>query len=253
MEHFDPNTSMANSKSHDDIRPPAMLTPEPEYPHKTHDSSALSYHFLNATAFSAQVSMNSADHLRRSGKDISACYSAISARNTSAAPLLASRTAVIDYSTINYDRTGILFEYREHFYVVLEAAVGKDAARSRGIECGFLHRSRLGMPLVYEWESMPKRRACQYGVGASGSARGWWNVHSRTMMRLRNLILSAARNVEVQRSVMEKPYAEILFRKQLESQFKRVVNAHYGTLRVQEKKALEEVESAWEEFMVTEV
>ena len=193
--------------------------------------------------------MGTADLMRHNGKDIPECYAAISERSKCPTALFTSRTKLTDYATINYDRVGILFEYRSYYYTILEPIQGKNAAFKEGIHRGWLHESHLGIQLVCEWESIPKMRVGQDGIGATGSTQGWWLVHSRIIMSLRNLIVGIAKNLEKSRRLVPKAPTEGQFTRALDQQFARVVDAHYGTLRIQEKQLVDSMESAWEEYM----
>jgi len=176
MELFNPYTAVEAPKSNDDNSPPKRPNPEPEYPHLTHDMNALSHYFLETTAFNGRVSMSTADALRRSGKTISECYASISKSNQSPAPMFATRTQIVDLTDLNYDRIGILFEYHNHYYVIVNGPPEK--ATPHGVTHGFLAKDRVGMPLIYEWESIPKRLVAPGCFGATGSTEGWWHVHS---------------------------------------------------------------------------
>ncbi|KAF2827619.1 hypothetical protein CC86DRAFT_455229 [Ophiobolus disseminans] len=235
-----------NDNNYNSRNPPTMATPEPKYPHTTHDHSALSTYFLDVSAFTASVSMSKASTLRETGNDVPTSLATISSRNRTAPPLLYSRTAVIDPSTIDFNRIGILFAYGDYYYIVLDAMPAQATPYS-----GFLHRSRIGMTLTCEWESIRgKTRACPRGVGTAGNEGGWWHVHSRTLMQLRSHVLDAAKEAEVRRLSVKRPMPELVFRNDLEHQFRRVIDAHYGILRVKGKQVKLEAEKAWEKFMV---
>lgn len=255
MNYSDPSASTSSQKPPLN-RQSEFATPQPEYPHVAHDLNALSHYHLETATFSAQNTMGAADRMRGSGNDMAACYAAINEKTKTAAPFFSSRTAVVDSRTLNYDRISILFAYHESYYIVVEPAAGKYETTCTGVQGGFLQRSRVGTPLVFEWESLPKH---QIGYGCVGLKEvqdgnsGWWHVYSQHITNLRRAVALKAEQLAVSRRSSEKKPSEPQFLQTLNREFTRIVNACYGTLEVREKQALEEMESAWKEFMVDDI
>jgi hypothetical protein len=166
-------------------------TPEPEFPHITHDLSDLSQHYLDATAFAPAVSMGTAALLGLHGNnptlDIAEAYASISAA-TPTSKYLTTKPEIRDHTSFDFDCQGILCEVANRYFVVVQEPPGQATGNKTRQRFGWPPKNTIGRHLVMEWESIPKKRIGEYCIVATGSTEGWWQSHSEIIMEVRRVL-----------------------------------------------------------------
>jgi hypothetical protein len=235
--------------------------PKPEYPHESHDLNTLSSHFINASAFTAKVK-TTPELVRETGMDIPTCYTTIAATHSKFPPLFVNKTIPIDQRTLNFDRIGILYEHGSLYYVVFDIHSSRRTATQQRPQGVFILKATVNLPLIQEWNAVPKWRVGSDGIGATTLADGWgwWHVHSDHVMAMRHMCTTVAVQLEARRQaateamakgkVMDVEEVERQFLQALGKRFRICVDRYFESVDELEKARIGEVKSAWEEFMV---
>jgi hypothetical protein len=210
-------------------------TPQSEFPHTTHDLSALSRCYLDTTAFTRNVSMSAAARygLHDSNPDLDADRSYAS---------LAS----------NFPPTKTLLNASEpvfhHWFDYAYLVVGQeDPSKANGYKSRrrMTWRPKGGVSNfdLQEWESIPRQLIGKYCMVATGSTEGWWHMHSEIIMYIRTAI---AHHMW--------PYAKLPTKEQawkcIDAIARLGAEGYYRNLEKQEEKKAEEAESALREFTI---
>jgi hypothetical protein len=201
-----------------------------------HDLNALSQYLLNVTAFTPDVSMGAGGYTCQGhGKDILGSYATILKGIDLSTQLFRSHTEISDYSNIDYDGIGIIFEHGEQYYVIVKPHWG-EAENS-----GWLDKRRVGTHLISEWESLPKLQINRYSIASNGCIGSWWTLHSKTIMHLRRLVTIMARQLQQVRVDNKTVVPEHKFHAALAAQFDKIMVSFYkynrarkGAQRVEE-------------------
>jgi hypothetical protein len=223
---------------------------EPEYPHKTHDLSALSRYFLDVTAFTPNISMGSATQLHDSQTNIANTQYFISANlsRLRSNDLLKPAYKVIDHSTIDYDRLGILCEYSNLYYIVSQDPPAA-ADNPEYIRLNWIPKHLVGTHLISEWESIPKMHIGKHCIvaavnwwfsGSVVSTDSWWHSHSQVIMDVRRTI---SRRLLCARDLPEDQFPQHMGAV-VDDETERV----YEFLYIREEHLAKEAESAIKEF-----
>jgi hypothetical protein len=183
-------------------------------------------------------------------------------------PLLNHDAVNMAHAHLEFDRLGVIFEYRGFYFTITPALSGNTLNANEGVYRGWVTKDHLDVyslctckwdtspgkliGLLSEWESVPKIRFGENCIAATGSTSGWWHVHSQVVMSLRTAIAVSARNLEQMRQHTKIVMPDQMFRAMLAKEFSRVVDAVYGILRVKGEKKKEalrrQAESAMNEF-----
>ncbi|KAF1844085.1 uncharacterized protein K460DRAFT_157415 [Cucurbitaria berberidis CBS 394.84] len=157
---------------------------------------------------------------------------------------------LFDSGVVNFDKIGILYEFLNGFYIVYESLQPQTGRPT--IHRAWMPQSGVGSYLKAEWLSLPKIQVGPYGAGVPTSD-GWWNVHSTTIQYLRLSCLMKAQEIELEVcKAKEEKRQEVNLRRCVDVlgvQFGRIIDALYGTRRVQEAEAAKATEKFMEEFM----
>jgi hypothetical protein len=218
------------------------------------EENTLAHFFLESNMLTPWVNMGSANHIRRRYKDTSLLqpdpYKYIGI-NTPFIALFNAAIRCVPEGTIDFDRNGILYEYGDVFFTVLEALTeDKMGATKKTLRCGWLTNELLGPYLQQEWQSLPKIRIGAKGSAAYGLEDSRWHVHSMTIQSLREAIAGEAQEIDSKRSTSQLRLSEGLFTKTLEFNFGRIVETYYRSMRIREEQATKEAQSAIDEFCV---
>jgi hypothetical protein len=222
-------------------------TPQPEYPHITHELNTRSHCFREATSFipSACKELDANPHYH--GSNVPKCDAVSNPSPVATTQLLSNDHATIDYSLQNHDCTGILFEYRDYYFTIMLAPPDINAKES--VYRGWLEKKHIGIHLLCEWESIPKYRIGENCIVATGSMEGWWHIHSKTVMSLRTGITGKVRAVEKARQEAKNKVTDERFMAALNQEFGKVVDTVYAALRVTEGKKRAKLEASAETAM----
>lgn len=231
-------------------QPSSFSTMEHHYYPNTsrNDLNTLSQYLLNATAFTPNVSMCAGDHLRyENDEDLANTYAAISEGIAASGLFFRSRTEVTDHSTIDYDRISIIFERDEEYFVIMQPPQDWKAEMET-INRGWLDKRRVGTHLISEWESLPKVEIGKHCLAAAGLTEGWWTLHSKLIMELREAFTFRALQLQSKRLGTKPCPYELKFKPVLTREFGYIVDRNFVNLRMEKLASEIEAESALREF-----
>jgi hypothetical protein len=218
---------------------------EPEYLLKTHDLSALSRYYLDVTAFTPRVSMGAATKLHDSKLNITETYNSIREASHSSNFLInTGGFSWKDHPTPDFDRMGIICEYKDKYCVVFEASRCEADNDEDTIRTAWVDKRLVGMHLISEWNSLSTWRANEHYIFATGSTCGWWHPHSKILMLVRRFV---ARRLRSQPKLTDKYVAAYLVGPVCGD-----VLAVYRAARMRKEELAREAESAMREFTVVE-
>lgn len=156
-----------------------------------------------------------------------------------------------DPKMVDFNKIGILYELLGHYYTVYETVHSQSGQRT--LRRAWIAQRLVGAYLKHEWLALPKDKVGKHGQGAP-SSDGWWSAHSAVIQRLRLACLIKAKEVEANVWKQQEMTGQEMDTRQyvnvLEAQFMRVVDALYGTMKVQEMEQAKVAEQFMEEFMV---
>jgi hypothetical protein len=220
-------------------------TPESEFPHKTHDLSDLSQHYLDTTAFLNGVSMGTPAFLGLHGNkpdlDIAKTYALISAK-IPISTWLTKNSELIDHSTIDFDYQGILCETAGRHLVVVQEPPSEATGNKTRRRIGWSPKDLIGKHLFSEWESIPKKLIGEYCIVATGSTEGWWQSHSEIIMQVRQMIAQHLPSIFELKLPVDKVMARVDVIARAAAEFV------YRGLEEQEERKAKAAESAMREF-----
>lgn len=222
-------------------------TPESDFPHKTHDLSALSRYFHDASAFTTIGTMGRAAPLglHDSKTDIAKAYTSISELpDLSLSDLLLRKAKNLDYSSIDFDRFGIVCEFPDCYFTILQVPPSEANGKVHHTRFVWCLKRAIGIHLVTEWESLPKQLIGGGCVVATGSTDGWWHSHSAVLMRLRQNIAGPIRSI----LALKLSKGEII--KTINHAAEFTVQEVYRTMKKSEEEEVKAAESAMNEFTV---
>jgi hypothetical protein len=221
-------------------------TPQSEFPHTTHDLSALSRCYLDTTAFTRNVSMSAAARygLHDSNPDLDADRSYASlASNFPPTKTLLNAPKPVFHHWFDYDSRAVLCQVTNAYLVVGQ----EDPSKANGYKSRrrMTWRPKGGVSNfdLQEWESIPRQLIGKYCMVATGSTEGWWHMHSEIIMYIRTAI---AHHMW--------PYAKLPTKEQawkcIDAIARLGAEGYYRNLEKQEEKKAEEAESALREFTI---
>jgi hypothetical protein len=218
-----------------------MATPAPGDPQPTHEDNALAHYFLECTAFTPGVMMNSARKEPQTYEIIAANAA------TASSQLYLNDRIKLPPQYLDFDRLAILFQYGDMCYTITKETPKHPS--TEGIQRYWISKRHLVPQLTIEWDSLPHLPVGKIGLGAlCDPESSTWHVRSKIIMALRASIASTTTEIERARWRARNTPSERQFLAALDQEFNRVVTAVYGTLRVQEDKRGAEVMEACEEF-----
>jgi hypothetical protein len=224
-------------------------TPESEFPHRTHDLSDLSQHYLDATAFANKVSMGAPAlwglHGNNPDLDIARTYALVSA-NIPISTWLTEKHELKDYSAMDLDYQGILCETTGRYFIVIQEPPSEATGNKTRRRMGWVPKHLTGRHLSLEWESIPKKLIGEYCIVATGSTEGWWQSHSEIIMQVRQMIAQQMPSILEPKLPVDKIMARVDF------VATTATEAVYRGLEKQEERKAKEAESAMREFTTLE-
>jgi hypothetical protein len=122
---------------------------------------------------------------------------------------------------VNIERIGILYEYMEHYFVMVEVRVG----RKIGLRCGFLRRELVGPYLQSEWKALPEIWTGK-GFGA-GVDEGRWTIQSGMIQDMRSECVGAAKVAEEHKKEHGQAWGDVTYKGFLEVIFASAVETLY--------------------------
>jgi hypothetical protein len=122
---------------------------------------------------------------------------------------------------VNIERIGILYEYMEHYFVMVEVHVGYKI----GLRCGFLRRELVGPYLRSEWKALPEVWTGK-GFGA-GVDETRWSMQSGMIQEMRSACVEAAKAAEEYKKEHGTAWDDVTYKGFLEVTFARKVDTLY--------------------------
>jgi hypothetical protein len=221
-------------------------TPQSDFPHTTHDLSALSRCYLDTSAFTRSVSMGAAARYGLHGSypdfDVDQAYASLASRFLPTKTLLSAPEPLFDHS-MDYNSSGVLCQVTNLYLLVMQ----EDPSQADGYKIRrrltWLPKDGVSSFDLQEWESIPRQLIGKYCLVATGSTEGWWYVHSEIIMYIRTAI---AHHMW--------PYAKLPTKEQawkcIDAIARLGAEGYYRNLEKQEEKKAKEAESALREFTI---
>lgn len=197
------------------------------------------------------VNMRFTDEIRQDYRDTSEAYQDIS-MTTPFIPLFSAIAArPVPESEINFDRNGILYEYGDRFFTLLEILTEDDKGTTiYRIRADWLPKTYVGPYMQQEWQSLHNIRLGAKGSAACGCKEDRWHAHSVIIQNLRYCIASDARTIHLNYSLAKQKPTDFVYINTLTAAFRRIVESYYNSLKIRDELAAKEAQSAMEEFMV---
>jgi hypothetical protein len=126
-----------------------------------------------------------------------------------------------DPRNVNIERIGILYEYMEHYFVMVEVRVSYKI----GLRCGFLRRELVGPYLRSEWKALPEVWTGK-GFGA-GVDETRWSMQSGMIQDMRSACVDAAKAAEEYKKEHGTDWDDVTYKGFLEVTFARKVDTLY--------------------------
>lgn len=214
------------------------------FPHASHDFNTLSVYSISANAFSSSPSpvIGSFHQLSSlSSEDISSAYDAI----LSDVDFINAPMPLIHSFTQDYDRIGVLFEYKDDYFVAIKDVPEHVTDSSMGVNRGFMEKEHVGAHLVAEWDSLPKERVGSCVI-ASGTD-GWWHVKSKMMGDVRQEVAWKVKIIH--REMKGRTEQEEGFKERLRDEVSVVVDRAYRKMDWEERKGRKGEEAEMGEWL----
>jgi hypothetical protein len=244
MENTEHNYARGVNQQADSHAEHSRTTVEPEFPHKTHDLSVLSQHYLDVTAFTPNVSMGTATRLHPSRTNITETFDSIPAKLLCSKDLLQPAFNYLDHHIPDFDRVGIICECKDKYLIIVEVTRDEKDKDEDTIRHGWLEKRHVGMYFISEWESLSTQRIGEHCIVATGSTDGWWHSHSKILMDIRSAV--------VRRLTSRAKLTEKLIMAYLNGPVGGDIKAVYRAARIREEEVARKAESAMNEFTVGE-
>jgi hypothetical protein len=161
--------------------------------------------------------------------------------------------ADFDPNNVDLNKVGILYEYKDVYFVVLEIPYIKGGMNK--FRRTYMKREEVGPYLRLEWEALPKVGDRERGYGAA-SAEGSWAGYSGMVQKMRMECVEATGTAANEARNYKDRYGKgmdaEMYKGLLETCIRRPVDTLYVPMAMEEAQKKKEAEELFEEFMVLE-